>query len=407
MAGSKYAIVGGGMVAGYAAKQLVESGLRSGDLTIFSADTSIPYERPPLSKSFLAGKDTEESIHINAGDFYREHGIEIRLDCPVRAVDANRRSLKLQSGEEFRFEKLILATGSRARTLTVPGADLRGLRYLRTLDDSKAIRDNAAGVKNAVVAGGGFIGMEVASVLAQRGIDTRMVMPEDRVWKQFFTPEMSAFFESYFSARGVRFRKGATVGQLRGRGKVESAELSDGGAIPCELVVAGIGAQPVTELFEGNGIEVSNGVVVNEFLETNASGILAAGDIANYPDVLFGKRRRVEHWDNAVSQAQHCAKALLGERTPFRHVPYFFSDVFDLSYEFWGDPEGATQVVYRGDKATSSFSAWWIKKARLVAAFVMNRPGEERDLAPAWIENQQKVDAARLADNADPASATA
>jgi NADPH-dependent 2,4-dienoyl-CoA reductase/sulfur reductase-like enzyme len=188
---------------------------------------------------------------------------------------------------------------------------------------------------------------------------------------------------------------------------VESAELSDGGAIPCELVVAGIGAQPVTELLEGSGIEVGNGVVVNEFLETNAPGILAAGDIANYPDVLFGKRRRVEHWDNAVSQAQHCAKALMGERTPFRHVPYFFSDVFDLSYEFWGDPEGATQVAYRGDKATSSFSAWWIKEKRLIAAFMMNRPAEERDLAPAWIENHQKVDAAKLEGSADPASATA
>jgi len=407
MVGSKFAIVGGGMVAGYAAKQFVEMGVRSGDLTIFCADTSIPYERPPLSKSFLAGKDTEESVRINPADFYRDHGIDILLNSQVTRIDTDRKRVALQDGGEFAFEKLIIATGSRARTLTIPGADLAGVHYLRTLDDSKAIRDHAGEVKRAVVIGGGFIGMEVASVLAQKGIETTMVIREDRVWKQFFTPEMSTFFEKHFSERGVGFRRGAAIRQLRGHGKVESVELGDGTAISCELVVAGIGAEPVTDLVSGSGMEVTNGVVVNEYLETKAAGILAAGDIANYPDVLFGKRRRVEHWDNAVSQGQHCAKALMGDRAPFRHVPYFFSDVFDLSYEFWGDPEGATRVAYRGDPASSSFSAWWVKDTRLVAAFVMNRPGEERDLAPAWIEKHQNVDAAKLANNPNPASASA
>ncbi|HKD05969.1 MAG TPA: FAD-dependent oxidoreductase [Bryobacteraceae bacterium] len=406
MTGSKFAIVGGGMVAGYAAKQLVETGLKSGELTILSADTAIPYERPPLSKSFLAGKDTEEGIRINPEDFYREHGIEIRLGCTVTRVDPNQKRLTLQSGEKCAFEKVVIATGSRPRTLSVPGASLAGVRYLRTLDDAKAIRDLAAGAKRAVVIGGGFIGMEVASVLAQKGIETTLAMREDRAWKQFFTPEMSAFFEGYFSARGVRFRKSAAIRQMRGQHKVESVEFDDG-SISCELVVAGIGAEPVTDFLGGSGIDVNNGVVVNEFLETKAPGILAAGDIANYPDVLFGKRRRVEHWDNALSQAQHCAKALTGERAPFRHVPYFFSDVFDLSYEFWGDPEGASRVVHRGDPATNSFSAWWVKETRLVAAFVMNRPGEERDLAPVWIEKQQSVDAGRLAKETNPAAAAA
>lgn len=405
MNSSKFAVVGGGMVAGYAAKQFIESGLRPGDLTILSADRSIPYERPPLSKSFLAGKDTEEGILINPADFYRDRGIEIRLDCTVSGVDTNRRRLKLHSGEEFGFEKLIIATGCRARRLNVPGADLGGVFYLRSLGDSKAIRERLAGAKRAVVIGGGFIGMEVASVLAQKKIETTMVVPQERVWQQFFTPEMSRFFEGYFMERGVRFRKGAGIRRLRGSGTVDAAELSDGGAIACEMVVAGIGAEPVTELLEGSGIEVSHGVVVNEFLETNASGVYAAGDIASYPDVLFGKRRRVEHWDNAVSQAQHCAKQVIGEREAFRHVPYFFSDVFDLSYEFWGDPEGAGQVIYRGDTATNSFSAWWLQGNRLVAAFAMNRPGEERDLMAPWIEAAQNVNAGRLADNSAPAVA--
>ena len=178
---------------------------------------------------------------------------------------------------------------------------------------------------------------------------------------------------------------------------MEAVELADGSAISCDLVVAGIGAQPVTEMLGGSGIEVNNGVVVNEFLETNAPGIFAAGDIANYPDALFGKRRRVEHWDNAVSQAQHCAKTLMGERAPFVHVPYFFSDVFDLSYEFWGDAADTDAVVYRGDRATTSFSVWWTKQSRLVAAFAMNRPDAERTVAPQWIESRQDVDTARLA----------
>jgi NADPH-dependent 2,4-dienoyl-CoA reductase/sulfur reductase-like enzyme len=403
MSGSKFAIVGGGMVAGYAAKQLVEMGLRPGDLTILSADTSIPYERPPLSKGFLLGRETESSVRINPADFYRDHGIEIRLDSGVTRVDPNRRQVAIQSGEEFSFEKLIVATGSRARTLSVPGANLANVQYLRTLADSKAIRERVAEAKHAVVIGGGFIGMEVASALAQKGIESTMVLREDRVWKQFFTPELSGFFESYFSDLGVRFRKDVGVSQLLGDETVASVELTDGSAIACDLVVAGIGAQPVTELLDGSGIEVANGVVVNEFLETKASGILAAGDVANYPDVLFGKRRRVEHWDNAVAQGQHCAKALMGERTAFRHLPYFFSDVFDLSYEFWGDPEGASEVVYRGDPATSSFSAWWLREARLLAAFVMNRPGEERDLAPEWIESRRIVNASRLADDSKAA----
>ena len=162
-------------------------------------------------------------------------------------------------------------------------------------------------------------------------------------------------------------------------------------------MVAGIGVRPVTEFLDGSGIEVADGVRVNEYLETNQRDILAAGDVANYQDVLFGKRRRVEHWDNAVSQGQYCARALMGERTPFKHVPYFFSDVFDLSYEYWGDSSNAEEVVHRGDLSSSSFSVWWLQQKVVVAAFAMNRPEEERVAAPEWIERRQRVSAGRLA----------
>jgi NADPH-dependent 2,4-dienoyl-CoA reductase/sulfur reductase-like enzyme len=163
-------------------------------------------------------------------------------------------------------------------------------------------------------------------------------------------------------------------------------------------VVAGVGAQPVTEFLTTSGIELSDGVVVNEYLETNRPDIYAAGDVANYKDVLFGKRRRAEHWDNAVSQGQHCARLLMGERQPFWHVPYFFSDEFDLSYEFWGDTSGAERVATRGDITTKSFSVWWISGQHLVAAFVMNRPDDERTVAPQWIESKRPVDAGELQD---------
>jgi NADPH-dependent 2,4-dienoyl-CoA reductase/sulfur reductase-like enzyme len=398
MDGSKFAIAGGGMVAGYAARQLVELGLKPGDLTIFSAETTVPYERPPLSKTFLLGKDTEESIRINPTDFYRTHGIELRLGCKVTAVDPDRRRLSLGPDGELQFEQLIIATGSRPRTLSVPGAQLGNVQYLRSVEDSRAIRQRAQNVKRAVVIGGGFIGMETAAVLAQGNVETTMVIREDRIWKQFFTPEMSHFFESYYAKRGVRFVKGATIKALKGTDTVSAIDLGDAGVVPCELVVAGIGVRPATEMFASLGLDESGGVTVNEYLETKIPGIFAAGDVANYLDLLFQKRRRVEHWDNAVSQGQHCARFLMGQRSPFKHVPYFFSDVFDLSYEFWGDTTGADKIVNRGDLSSSSFSVWWLRQDAVVAAFVMNRPADEREFAPKSIETKQNVTAGSLAD---------
>jgi NADPH-dependent 2,4-dienoyl-CoA reductase/sulfur reductase-like enzyme len=398
MSESRFVILGGGMVAGYAAKQLAELGLKPGELTILSADASIPYERPPLSKGFLAGKDTEDAIRINPEDFYPKHGIEVKVGCEISAVDPKRKQLTLRSGGEFGFNKLIVATGARPRTLEIPGANLRNVHYLRALDDSKAIRGSGDTVKRVVVIGGGFIGMEVAAVLAQKGLEVTMILSEDRIWKRLFSRQMSSLFEAYYAARGVRFIKTATVTELRGDGAVSAAVLGDGQAIACEMVVAGIGVRPVTDVLANSGIEVVDGVLVNLHLETSQPDIYAAGDVANYPDLLFGKRRRVEHWDNAVSQGQYCARALMGERIPFKHVPYFFSDVFDLSYEYWGDSSGADQIVHRGNLSSSSFSVWWLQQRRIVAAFTMNRPDEEREVAPMWIETKQSVSGTKLSD---------
>jgi NADPH-dependent 2,4-dienoyl-CoA reductase/sulfur reductase-like enzyme len=395
---TKYVILGGGMVAGYAAKELASQGVKPGELAIVSADSAVPYERPPLSKGFLSGKDDEASIRINGADWYREHGIEVRLNTVIEHIDPARKRLRSNSGEEFEAEHLLLATGARARKLDSAGHELANVFYLRSLKDSEAIRSSAASAKEVAVIGGGFIGMEVASVLAQKNIQTTLVIREDRVWSRVFTPVMSAFFERYYSARGVRLVKQARVAAIEGKDRVQAVLLEGGEKLPCDLVVVGVGAVPVTELLEKTGVAMSDGIIVNEYLETSSAGVYAAGDVANYPDALFRKRRRVEHWDNAVSQGQHWARVVLGERQPFVHVPYFFSDVFNLSYELWGDTAGANEIVVRGDSNSSSFSVWWLRDNRVVAAFVMNRPDQERQTAPAWIKSHQPVSPERLSD---------
>ncbi len=399
MTKNKYLILGGGMVAGYAAKEMVAHGLKSGELRMVSADEAFPYERPPLSKSFLAGKDNETAILINPVDWYREHGIEVKLRTTVDRVDLNKRLFHTTSGEDFQWDHLLIATGARARTLNVTGKDLANVFYLRSMVDSRKIREAAEKSKRAVVIGGGFIGMEVAAVLTQKNVHTTMVFPEERVWKRMFTPEMSTFFARYYADRGIEVLAKSNVAGFEGEGTVNGVRLEGGRTVSCAMVVVGVGAASVTELFADSKIAGRDGVEVNQFLETTIPGIYAAGDVANYPDAIFEKRRRVEHWDNAVSQGQHWARIAMGDRKPFVHVPYFFSDVFDLSYEFWGDSDGATQTVVRGDLNSSSFSVWWLKGERLIATFAMNRPEEERQAAPDWIQSKKAISAARLGEN--------
>jgi NADPH-dependent 2,4-dienoyl-CoA reductase/sulfur reductase-like enzyme len=398
----RFVILGGGMVAGYVARELAARGLERGQLTIVSEDTFLPYERPPLSKGLLAGREHANDILINDDGFYRERGIDVMLNTRVVRVDFDEHCLHLERGEPLVYEHLLIATGARPRMLDLPGADLDGVRYLRTIDDSRAIRDAAANAKRAVAIGGGFIAMEVASVLASQGVDVSMVFPDDRVWKKLFTPEMSSFFETYYRDRGVRLEASQMVTAIEGDGgRVVAVSTSTGNRIETDLVVAGIGIEPNLALFEGTALKMNGGIAVNEYLETSIPGVLAAGDVVRYRDLLFGKMRRADHWDNAVEQGKHAAAILCGERTPFVHVPYFFSDVFDLSYEFWGDASDATSVIYRGDVASGAFSAWWQRRETVVAAFVMNRPDEERELAPQWISERQDVsqDALRTASN--------
>ncbi len=389
-------ILGGGVAAGYAAKEFVAQNGSKGELAIVTAEKAFPYERPPLSKGLLAGKEKAPDIQISDAAFYREHGITVLRDFPVGKVDFRSRRLHGPAGKTIGFDRLLLATGSAVRPLKVFRAGESKIFYLRKIADSQAILAQIKRGRRAVVIGSGFIGMEVAAVLASRGVRATMVFPDDRVWKKMFTPQVSAFFENHFARHGVTFVKSDSVVALKNKEGACRVILESGKQLPADFVVAGVGVAPDTGLFHGTALASKDGVEVNEFLETKVPEVWAAGDIAHYPDRIFHRRRRVEHWDNAVEQGRVAMRNMMGKMQPFIHVPYFFSDVFDLSYEFWGDPEGHDEVVYRGNMDEKQLGVWWLKKRVLCAALLMNRPEAERLLAPRWIMKRSLLDPKKL-----------
>ncbi|MBC7814610.1 MAG: FAD-dependent oxidoreductase [Burkholderiales bacterium] len=405
MAHCKYIILGGGVTAGYAAQEFVKQGVKPGELCIISAENWLPYDRPPLSKGVLQGKKPIEKALINDAEFYRQNSIDTRLVTRIAETDLRNKTLRAENGEDFTFDNLLIATGSRVRQLKSPGADLGGVLYLRTTEDNQKIVAAAKKGQNAVIIGGSFIGSEVAASLTQRDVKVTMVFPDEHLMQgKPHTPEMSAFFESYFRERGIGIMAGEKVASLKGDGMVSTVVLESGRELPADFVVAGVGVQLNTDLFEGSPLHIDDGILVDEYLETNVPGVYAAGDIARYPDKIFDKPRRVEHWDNAQQQGMYWARLMFAgkDREPFVHVPYFFSDVFDLSWEYWGDSKEGDTVVYRGDVTSPSFSAWWLKGDRVMAAFVMARPDAERDAAQALIESGQSISAAALGDEKQP-----
>lgn len=398
-------ILGGGMAAGYAAQEFARQPLGSDDLMIISADDQPPYERPPLSKGYLAGNKKYEDVLINQPLFYDDHHIGMWLETNVVGADLEGRVLTVEGGARVGYEKLLIATGARPRRLDLPGAGSPLVFYLRTLDDCRRLREQAKASRRVLVLGGGFIGMEAAAVFAGLGLEVTMVFPQERVWANFFTATMSHFFENYYAARGVHILAGRKLVGIESGSRGLMAELDGGQRLAVDFIVAGVGVEPVVDIFRDTPLKLDNGIVVNEYLETNVPGVYAAGDVANWRDVIFGKQRRIEHWDNAVSQGPHAARVMMGRREPYLHVPYFFSDEFDLSYEFWGDIAGAEPPIHRGDVEGGEFSTWWLREGRLVGAFILNRPDEERDMAQRWIAEQEKVPVERLRDESLPLAA--
>lgn len=378
----RYVILGGGVVAGYAAQEFGELGIGRDELAIVSADSSLPYERPSLSKDFLAGESQTTDILINDERFYRDRGIDVWLNTQVKQADLASRRLITANGDQIEFEKLLIATGSTPRKLSIPGADHERVLYLRSLDDARHIRQRFGKIEQAAVIGGGYIGMEVAAVLAGQHIKTAMIFHGDYLMHRMFTPELATFFGNYYQERGVRLYSNDEPERFDFDSEVRGVVLKNSAAyVPADIAVIGIGVIPNTQLFAESGLEIDNGILVNEYLESNIEGVYAAGDIARYPDAYYGTRRRVEHWQNAVEQGQHAARVMTGRREAFKTVPYFFSDEFDLSWEFWGDPNGADDVITRGDFEQQSIGVWWVREQHLIATFLMNRPDAERDIA--------------------------
>lgn len=396
-------ILGGGVAAGYAAKEFVEQELEPNSLTIVSADDRPPYDRPPLSKSVLGGEKSIDDIFINAADFYDANGINLVLNTRVREVNLRNRMLVSENNEMIGYEKLIVCTGARVRKLDAKGSDLEGIYYLRSAEDAARLVEAKADAENVVVVGGGYIGMETAATLRGEGKKVTMVFPDDYMLPAVLTPRMADFFEAYYDYKGVSILKGASATGFSGEGgKITGVELDNGEALPADLVVVGIGVTPNVELFRDSGIHVQDGIVVNKYLETNRAGIYAAGDVANYYDIFFDKRRRIEHWQNAVDQGRHVAADIMSNkrkrRDHFASIPYFFSDIFDLSYEVWGDPYDADEVVLRGRLETEGFMVFWLRFNRIVGAFVLNANDEARQHIPMWIRERRSFNAEALAD---------
>lgn len=397
-----YAILGGGMVAGYAAREMVKQGVEPGEIVMISMDEDPPYERPPLSKGLLKGEKQEDEIFINGPGFYEEHGIDLRLKMWVRSVDLEARTVASKK-TTVGFEKLLIATGAWPRELQVVGADLDGVHLLRTLAQSKAIKAAAAHADRAVVVGAGFIGLEIAAGLTTLGVRTTLVYREPRVMAGRFPEPIAQHFEGYYRERGVELIPEAEVAAIDGEERVTGVTLADDRGLPAALVVVGVGVAPETGLFEEGPLTVDDGIVANEYLETGVEGVWVAGDVARYRDLMFDRVRRFEHEDNARFQGRHVARAMLGERKPFRHVPHFYSDMFDLSWYYWGDRSLGERVVYRGEVPSGQFVAWWLAEdGRPVASFVLGLPEKEAELTKDVIRQKRPIPEEALTDTSRP-----
>jgi 3-phenylpropionate/trans-cinnamate dioxygenase ferredoxin reductase component len=395
----KYLIIGGGTTAGYAAQEFINQNIGKNELCIISAESIYPMNRPPLSKDYLRDDNEDDEIAINDKDFYQKHGVEVKLETCAKDVKFDLKQVELDNGETIGYEKLLIATGSELKKLPVEGSDLKNIFYLRNVQHADHIREQAESAKRAVVVGGGYIGTETAASMKQLGLEVTMVVPEKKLLSKFATEEISGFFEKEFSERAIEIIFGNSVKGFHGKEIVEEVELDSGERIETDMVIAGIGVKPNVRIFENSGLKIDKGIIVNEFCETNIKDVYAAGDVVYFPDLIFDKMQHSEHWEHAVEQGKHAAKVMTGKREPYNYVPFFFSDVFDYGYEYFGDNEKADVVKNRGNIDEGDFSTWWFNGKKLAAAFVMaSRPEEEGKLARAWISDQTNIDLDKITD---------
>jgi 3-phenylpropionate/trans-cinnamate dioxygenase ferredoxin reductase subunit len=364
-------IVGAGAAANAAAEMLRRLGY-AGRVVMVGAEDELPYDRPNLSKDYLAGTAPEEWIPLRSPDFYEEHRIELRLGSPVMELDPALRRVVTADGGEIEYGALLLATGAEPVRLRIPGADLPHVRYLRSLADSRAIIERAEGAKRAVVLGASFIGLEVAASLRHRGLEVHVAAPEQQPLERVLGARLGEFVRGLHEEKGVVFHLGATARSI----EPDYVELSSGERLAADLVGVGIGVRPVTALAERAGLAVEDGVLVDEYLEASVPGIFAAGDIARWLDPVRGERLRIEHWAVAERQGQTAARNLLGERAAFRAVPFFWSQHYDTVLSYVGHARSWDEVVVDGAPASRDFAAGYRAGREIAAVASVGRDRE-------------------------------
>lgn len=372
-----YLIVGGGLAAASAVDGIREVD-GDGSVAVLSDEDEPPYHRPPLSKEFLrapAGA-SRSLLHVKPGDWFEEEGdAELLLGRRAAALSPAAMRVETASGGELTARRILLVTGGRPRSLPVPGTDLAGVGTLRTAGDSERIRARAREADRAVLVGAGFIGMELAAAFTDFDVRPTVVEAEDRVWTRMLPTRLADWMQSYFEQRGVGFRLEDSVAAFSGGDAVEEAELSGGDRLGCDLAVIGVGIRPNQELASDAGLPVDDGIVVDERAETESGGIYAAGDVARYPDPVFGDRTRVEHWDHAKAHGHLAGRNMAGAGESYDHLSYFFTDVFDLSLNVYGRPTSAARTVLRGDlehAADEGCVAVGERDGRVVSAILIN-----------------------------------
>lgn len=371
-----YVLIGGGLASTEAAKQLRQHD-PAATITLIGEEPYLPYDRPPLSKEFLRGEKSTEHLFFHPAQYFHDHRITLILGTAARSLNASEKTVALADGRIIAFQKALIATGGRPVHLKLPGHDLAGVHYLRTIDDSAAIAADAKPGTRAVIIGAGFIGLEVAASLTQRGVQATVIEAQSHIWPRFADATLANLIQAYCASKGVTFMTGDTVTAIQGHGRASSVATKSGRTLACDFVCIGVGIVPNVELAQQAGLAVENGVVVNEFLQSSHPDIYAAGDVAAYWDPLFGKRRRVEHWGHAEYCGQLAGQNMVGARNPYDLLTYVWSDIFDLHLEFAGDESEHDQVLLRGRLEDKSFIVLYLKEHVLKAYFAINAAAKD------------------------------
>ena len=391
-----HVIVGASLAGAKAAETLREEGFE-GRIVLVGAEDERPYERPPLSKDYLRGEAGREKVYVHDEDFYAEHDIELRLGRTATGLDTANHELEVDTGERLRYDRLLLATGAQPRRLSIPGAGLDGVYYLRSVLDSDALRERLDRGGSVVVIGAGWIGVEVAASARQRGLDVTVVEPASVPLERVLGAEVGGIYRDLHTDHGVRMLMGTGVEAIEGGAAVERVRTGDGRELDCDFVVVGVGVEPRTGLAAQAGLAVGDGIQVDELLETSVPGVFAAGDVANARHPVLGERIRVEHWANALNQGPAAARNMLGKASAYDRLPYFFSDQYDVGMEYTGFARSWERVVFRGDPATREFVAFWLVEDRVVAGMNVN-VWEVTDPIKRLIRERVPVDDRRLSD---------